>query len=80
MELLVQKVTEAPASCKEDSKEMALGFKRDAKVPLHSPEIQGAQAEIERVCIGISPGLVCFFTQKEEKKNTTETGDGFVYW
>lgn len=41
MELLKQKVTEALESCREDSEEMASGFKQDAELHQPSPETQG---------------------------------------
>ena len=41
MELLKQKVTEALESCREDSEEMASGFKQDAELHQQSPETQG---------------------------------------
>ena len=41
MELLKQKVTEALESCREDSEEMASGFKQDVELHQRSPETQG---------------------------------------
>ena len=67
MELLKQKVTEALESCKEDSEEMASGFKQDAELHQPSPETQGAQMKIEKMCIG--PKLACFLIKKEEKNS-----------
>lgn len=44
--------------------------------------------EIERVCVGIVPELVCFLIKRESekererkrKKKTAEIGNGSVYW
>lgn len=66
MELLKQKVAEALESCKEDSEEMASGFKRDAELHQPSPETQGGSNRNRKdVC---SPRVGVLFDQERGKK------------
>lgn len=73
MQALMQKVTEALESCKEDSEEMAPGFSKMLRCIRALLSRRGAQTEIERVCTGIGPELLCCFDQ-ERGKNSWNRG------